>query len=86
MTRRSFWASAMRVYLVVSGGSFTSPFGNLAGAVKQLPGGTISLTAPPFLSRLGIELMAGQYEIATPYRTNHFRPQEMDAVTECGLS
>jgi len=55
-------------------------FGNLRGhgqaACRQ---GTISLTDAPFLGRLGIELLAGEDEVAAPYRADHFLPQQMDA-------
>src|SRR6266702_1082689 len=46
MMRRSFWVSAMRVYLVVSGGSFASPSAISRARASSLSAGTISLTTP----------------------------------------
>src|SRR3984957_13225731 len=46
MMRRSFWVSAMRVYLVVSGGSLASPSAISRARASSLSARRISLTAP----------------------------------------
>jgi hypothetical protein len=56
-------------------------FGDLAGAGKELVGSDNLIDGAPFLGRLGIELLAGEDEIAAAYRADRFLPQEMDAIT-----
>src|SRR5258706_10491871 len=57
------------------------PFGNLAGTGKQLVGRHNFVDRAPFLGRLGIELLAGEDEVAAPYRGHHFPPPQMEPTT-----
>ena len=80
MMRRSFWVSAMRVYFVLSDGSFASP-----SAISRARGRSFSprndlVDGAPLLCRLGVEFLTGEDEIAAAYRADRFLPQEMDAI------
>ena len=80
MMRRSFWVSAMRVYFVVSDGSFASP-----SAISRARGRSLSprndlVDGAPILGRLCVELLVGEDEITAAYWADRFLPQQMDAI------
>ena len=71
---------AMRVQLVVSGGSLASPSA-IAVAGQQLVGRNNFVDRAPFLRCLRIEFLTGQDEVATAYGADGFLPQQMNAIT-----
>jgi hypothetical protein len=60
---------------------FGQPFRDLAGAGQQLVRWNDFVNRAPVLRRLGIELLAGEDEVAAAYAADGFLLQQMDAIT-----
>ena len=80
MIRRSFWVNAMRVYLVVSGGSLASPSAISRARASSLSRRYDLVDGTPILCRLGIELLPGEDEVAPTHGADHFLPQQVNSI------